>query len=114
MQWELVSIVLQRQLMEQKMKQKRQSAGMIQASDIRSASAKNRTSNPNKRELHGINLESANCIYNTLIIGLFNLIGYDGPLQYTMNNDNNPDQVISILSKPEQLEGQLLNKIEIY
>ncbi|KAI4462713.1 tubby-related [Holotrichia oblita] len=47
----------QRQLMEQKMKQKRQTAG------------------------------------------------YDGPLQYTMSQDNNnPDQVISILSKSDQLE----------
>lgn len=72
----------QRQLMEQKMKQKRQTAGMIQASDIRSTSAKNRSATVNKRELH--------C--------------YDGPLQYTMNKDNNPDQVISILSKTDQLE----------
>ncbi|KAK9701715.1 Tub family [Popillia japonica] len=73
----------QRQLMEQKMKQKRQTAGMIQASDIRSASAKTRSATANKRELHG----------------------YDGPLQYTMSQDNNnPDQVISILSKSDQLE----------
>ncbi|GJQ84218.1 hypothetical protein Trydic_g12040 [Trypoxylus dichotomus] len=72
----------QRQLMEQKMKQKRQTAGMIQASDIRTTSAKARPTTANKRELHG----------------------YDGPLQYTMNQDNNPDQVISILSKSNQLE----------
>lgn len=33
-------------------------------------------------------------------------VGYDGPLQYTMSQDNNnPDQVISILSKSDQLEG---------
>ncbi|KRT79974.1 hypothetical protein AMK59_8140, partial [Oryctes borbonicus] len=72
----------QRQLMEQKMKQKRQTAGMIQASDIRTTSAKARSATANKRELHG----------------------YDGPLQYTMSQDNNPDQVISILSKSNQLE----------
>lgn len=35
------------------MKQKRQTAGMIQASDIRSASAKTRSATANKRELHG-------------------------------------------------------------
>lgn len=38
--------------MEQKMKQKRLTSGMIQASDIRSNSAKSRT-NGNRRELHG-------------------------------------------------------------
>lgn len=36
------------------MKQKRQTAGMIQASDIRSASGKSRGSSGNRRELHGI------------------------------------------------------------
>lgn len=43
--------ILQRQLMEQKMRQKRQTTGMIQASDLRSKSAKMRTSSG--RELHG-------------------------------------------------------------
>ncbi|KAK4885894.1 hypothetical protein RN001_002165 [Aquatica leii] len=62
----------QRQIMEQKIKRKRQSAAMIQASDVRISSAKLRTS---RRELHG----------------------YDGPLQYSMSHDNNPDQVISII-----------------
>lgn len=38
--------------MEQKMKQKRLTSGMIQASDIRSNSAKSR-SNGNRRELYG-------------------------------------------------------------
>lgn len=37
--------------MEQKMKQKRLTSGMIQASDIRNSSAKSR--NGNRRELHG-------------------------------------------------------------
>ncbi|GLV37159.1 king tubby [Carabus blaptoides fortunei] len=63
----------QRQLMEQKMRQKRQTTGMIQASDFRSKSAKSRSSSANRRELHG----------------------YDGPMQYSMSKDN-PDQVISI------------------
>lgn len=72
----------QRQIMEQKMKQKRLTAGMIQASDIRNVSAKNRSNSGSKRELHG----------------------YDGPLQYTMSRDNNPDQVISILSNANHIE----------
>ncbi|KAK9872111.1 hypothetical protein WA026_016155 [Henosepilachna vigintioctopunctata] len=68
----------QRQIMEQKMKQKRMTSGMIQASDVRLPSAKLRTGSGNRRELHG----------------------YDGPLQYTMVGDNgNPDQAISILNE---------------
>lgn len=39
------------------MKQKRQASGMIQASDIRSASGKSRGSGGNRRELHGKNFE---------------------------------------------------------
>lgn len=35
------------------MKQKRQAAGMIQASDMRSTSAKNRATSANKKELYG-------------------------------------------------------------
>lgn len=38
--------------MEQKMKQKRLTSGMIQASDVRSNSAKSRT-NGNRQELYG-------------------------------------------------------------
>lgn len=40
--------------MEQKMRQKRQTTGMIQASDFRSKSAKSRSSSGNRRELHGM------------------------------------------------------------
>ncbi|XP_023020921.1 tub domain-containing protein ktub isoform X2 [Leptinotarsa decemlineata] len=65
----------QRQLMEQKMKQKRLTSGMIQISDIHNDSAKTRSNSVSQRELHG----------------------YDGPLQYLMSRDNNPDHVISIL-----------------
>lgn len=39
--------------MEQKMKQKRLTSGMIQASDIPSNSAKARNNSASKRELHG-------------------------------------------------------------
>ncbi|XP_073998826.1 tub domain-containing protein ktub isoform X1 [Rhodnius prolixus] len=63
----------QRQLLEQKMKQKRQHFGMIHASDLTSASlVKSRGTHPSsasrERELHG----------------------YDGPLQFTMVHGN-PD-----------------------
>ncbi|KAL3267075.1 hypothetical protein HHI36_011215 [Cryptolaemus montrouzieri] len=68
----------QRQIMEQKMKQKRMTSGMIQASDIRLPSAKLRSASGTKRELHG----------------------YDGPLQFAMGRDDgNPDQVISVLNE---------------
>lgn len=40
--------------MEQKMKQKRATSGLIQASDVRTASAKNRANSGLRRELHGI------------------------------------------------------------
>nr|XP_022905783.1 protein king tubby-like [Onthophagus taurus] len=73
----------QRQIMEMKMKQKRQTAGMIQASDG-SASAKNRQGN--RKEMHA----------------------YDGPLQYTMK-DNNPDQVISVLPSLDLDESPIEN-----
>ncbi|KAK5643618.1 hypothetical protein RI129_007463 [Pyrocoelia pectoralis] len=72
----------QRQIMEQKIKRKRQSAAMIQASDIRNPSAKMRSNSGSRRELHG----------------------YDGPLQYSMTKDNNPDQVISIISHNDSTE----------
>lgn len=39
--------------MEQKIRQKRQTVGMIQASDLRSKSAKSRSASGNRRELHG-------------------------------------------------------------
>lgn len=32
-------------------------------------------------------------------------VGYDGPLQYTMSHDNNPDQVISVLSNSNSFDG---------
>ncbi|CAG9823064.1 unnamed protein product [Phaedon cochleariae] len=64
----------QRQIMEQKMKQKRMPSGMVQISDVRNSSANPRSAS--RRELHG----------------------YDGPLQYSMGMDNNPDQIISISS----------------
>ncbi|KAB0799248.1 hypothetical protein PPYR_07128 [Photinus pyralis] len=72
----------QRQIMEQKIKRKRQSAAMIQASDVRNPSAKLRSNSGSRRELHG----------------------YDGPLQYSMSKDNNPDQVISIISHNDSIE----------
>lgn len=39
--------------MEQKMKQKRLTSGMIQASDVRANSAKARNNSASRRELHG-------------------------------------------------------------
>uniref|UniRef100_A0A6P7G6T5 Protein king tubby n=1 Tax=Diabrotica virgifera virgifera TaxID=50390 RepID=A0A6P7G6T5_DIAVI len=80
----------QRQLMEQKMKQKRLTSGMIQVSDIRNNSANSRNSvNSNRRDLHG----------------------YDGPLQFAMSNDNNPDQVISILPSVDSMDGTLVEDL---
>lgn len=64
----------QRQIMEQKMRMKRQTPGMVQASDARTASAKSRALH---RELHG----------------------YDGPLQFTMS-PGNPDGVTDLRSAP--------------
>ncbi|XP_045480442.1 protein king tubby [Harmonia axyridis] len=80
----------QRQIMEQKMKQKRMTSGMIQASDVRLPSAKLRTASSTRRDLHG----------------------YDGPLQYTMVKENgNPDQVMSIMHDiNETLVQDLQNK----
>ncbi|CAG9865342.1 unnamed protein product [Phyllotreta striolata] len=73
----------QRQIMEQKMKQKRLTSGMIHVSDVRTTSAKTRSnSNMTRRDLHG----------------------YDGPLQYAMGSDNNPDQVISILPSSDSTD----------
>ncbi|XP_059056874.1 protein king tubby isoform X2 [Achroia grisella] len=63
----------QRQLMEIKMKQKRQNSGMVQANDLRVGSAKRPISGSRSRELHG----------------------YDGPMQFLMSPVN-PDQVIPL------------------
>ncbi|KPJ04428.1 Protein king tubby [Papilio xuthus] len=63
----------QRQLMEQKMRQKRQNSGMVQANDLRVSSAKRPISGSRSRELHG----------------------YDGPMQFLMSPVN-PDQVIPL------------------
>ncbi|CAH0397204.1 unnamed protein product [Chilo suppressalis] len=63
----------QRQLIEQKMKQKRQHSGMVQANDLRVGSAKRPISGSRSRELHG----------------------YDGPMQFLMSPVN-PDQVIPL------------------
>ncbi|CAH1100594.1 unnamed protein product [Psylliodes chrysocephalus] len=79
----------QRQIMEQKMKQKRLTSGMIQVSDVRSVSAKTRNTSANRRDLHG----------------------YDGPLQYAMGSDNNPDQVISILPSSDSMDGTLVEDL---
>jgi tubby-related protein 1 len=79
----------QRQIMEQKMKQKRMTSGMIQASDVRKNSATLRTNSGNRRELHG----------------------YDGPLMYSMARDNNPDQVISILSSPDSIDDTVVEDL---
>ncbi|XP_017775648.1 PREDICTED: protein king tubby [Nicrophorus vespilloides] len=82
----------QRQLMEQKMRQKRQTAGMIQASDIRNNSAKGNRGNSaaNRRELHG----------------------YDGPLHYSMTKDN-PDQVITIIPSVDAIDDTQVEDLTI-
>ncbi|KAG5870652.1 hypothetical protein JTB14_010570 [Gonioctena quinquepunctata] len=80
----------QRQLMEQKMKQKRLTSGMVHISDVRSNSAKTRgNSAATQKELHG----------------------YDGPLQYLMNADNNPDHVISILPSADIMDGTIVEDL---
>lgn len=69
----------QRQILEQKMKQKRLVSGMVQATDARNSSSKSRDSSGNstsRKELRG----------------------YDGPLQYAMSRDNNPDQIVVMSS----------------
>ncbi|PSN38975.1 Protein king tubby [Blattella germanica] len=87
----------QRQIMEQKMRQKRQTPGMVQASDVRSVSAKGQnglqsratSASTRGRELHG----------------------YDGPLQYTMA-PGNPDSVISLQSNNDNHEEDLDYQME--
>ncbi|XP_018326719.1 protein king tubby [Agrilus planipennis] len=78
----------QRQIMEQKMKQKRQNSGIIQASDSRGSSAKLRL-NGDKKELHG----------------------YDGPLQYSLYRDNNPDQTISLSPSNDNLHDSQIDDL---
>lgn len=79
----------QRQILEQKMKQKRLASGMVQASDARSNSGKSRDSSGNsRRELHG----------------------YDGPLQFAMGRDNNPDQIV-VMSSVDSLGKYSLNSM---
>ncbi|XP_066252049.1 protein king tubby [Euwallacea similis] len=79
----------QRQILEQKMKQKRLASGMVQASDARSNSGKSRDSSGNsRRELHG----------------------YDGPLQYAMGQDNNPDQIV-VMSSVDSLDDNIVQDL---
>ncbi|XP_072945339.1 protein king tubby [Epargyreus clarus] len=80
----------QRQLMEQKMKQKRQNSGMVQANDLRVGSAKRPISGSRSRELHG----------------------YDGPMQFLMSPVN-PDQVIPLQTSRISTYDELGNQIEV-
>ncbi|XP_026736148.1 protein king tubby isoform X2 [Trichoplusia ni] len=80
----------QRQLMEQKMKQKRQNSGMVQANDLRVGSAKRPISGSRSRELHG----------------------YDGPMQFLMSPVN-PDQVIPLQTNRISTYDELGNQIEV-
>lgn len=77
----------QRQILEQKMKQKRLVSGMVQATDARNSSSKSRDSSGNstsRKELRG----------------------YDGPLQYAMSHDNNPDQIV-VMSSIDSLDNNV-------
>ncbi|XP_013149061.1 PREDICTED: protein king tubby [Papilio polytes] len=80
----------QRQLMEQKMRQKRQNSGMVQANDLRVSSAKRPISGSRSRELHG----------------------YDGPMQFLMSPVN-PDQVIPLQTNRISTFDDLGNQIEV-
>ncbi|XP_050355637.1 protein king tubby [Nymphalis io] len=80
----------QRQLLEQKMKQKRQNSGMVQANDLRVGSAKRPISGSRSRELHG----------------------YDGPMQFLMSPVN-PDQVIPLQTNRISTYDELGNQIEV-
>ncbi|CAH2234363.1 jg5241 [Pararge aegeria aegeria] len=80
----------QRQIMEQKMKQKRQNSGMVQANDLRVGSAKRPISGSRSRELHG----------------------YDGPMQFLMSPVN-PDQVIPLQTNRVSTYDELGNQIEV-
>ncbi|ENN75082.1 hypothetical protein HUJ04_001208 [Dendroctonus ponderosae] len=79
----------QRHILEQKMRQKRLAGGMVQASDARSNSGKSRDSSGNsRRELHG----------------------YDGPLQFAMGQDSNPDQII-VMSSVDSLDDTMVQDL---
>ncbi|VVC98878.1 unnamed protein product [Leptidea sinapis] len=80
----------QRQIMEQKMKQKRQSSGLVLANDLRVSSAKRPISGNRSRELHG----------------------YDGPMQFLMSPIN-PDQVIPLQTNRVSTYDELGNQIEV-
>ncbi|KAJ2945200.1 hypothetical protein O0L34_g9270 [Tuta absoluta] len=80
----------QRQIMEQKMKQKRQNSGLVQANDLRVGSAKRPISGSRSRELHG----------------------YDGPMQFLMSPVN-PDQVIPLQTNRMSTYDDLGNQIEV-
>ncbi|XP_049878743.1 protein king tubby 1 [Pectinophora gossypiella] len=80
----------QRQIMEQKMKQKRQNSGLVQANDLRVGSAKRPISGSRSRELHG----------------------YDGPMQFLMSPVN-PDQVIPLQTNRISTYDELGNQIEV-
>ncbi|XP_030754525.1 protein king tubby [Sitophilus oryzae] len=75
----------QRHILEQNMRRKRLTSGMVQASDARNNSGRSRGSSSTSSELH--------C--------------YDGPLQYAMNQDNNPDQIITLKSSIDSIDGNL-------
>lgn len=83
------------------MKQKRMASGMIQASDLRNPLNRMHLGSGGKRELHG-KIQKTNLLYDLTQ----NVLGYDGPLQYTMSRDNNPDQIISVLSSTDHLNGK--------
>ncbi|XP_076370368.1 protein king tubby 1-like isoform X2 [Tachypleus tridentatus] len=93
----------QKQLLEQKQKQKRQALGMVQASDTRPASGRGRRG-PIRDEVKplmaGYSVQP-NSNRSTVLC-------YDGPLQYTMSAENPdsplPTQFATPLSKPKEEE----------
>ncbi|XP_018562980.1 protein king tubby [Anoplophora glabripennis] len=78
----------QRQIMEQKIKQKRCTSGMIQACDTR-VNSENKNNSGSRREIHG----------------------YDGPLQYIMEKDRNPDQVTSVIPILNNVDGTKIEQL---
>lgn len=80
------------------MRQKRQTLGMVQASDRpgkpRSLDLRPGSATSKGRELHGKSIILA--IYFLLLI-YFVFVGYDGPLQYAMSGGN-PDSIVSLHS----------------
>ncbi|KAF7278168.1 tub domain-containing protein ktub [Rhynchophorus ferrugineus] len=79
----------QRHILEQNMRRKRLTSGMVQASDARNSSGRSRGSSATGSELH--------C--------------YDGPLQYAMNQDNNPDEILTIRSSVDSIDGNLVSDL---